>query len=63
MVGLLKFKDHVKHSININLGIYAGVLHDSKDQWIITIGSKQLSLVREIVSPHFESSMLYRIGV
>ena len=53
VVLLLKFKDHVKHSININLGIYAGILHDSKDQWIITIGSKQLSLLREIVSPHF----------
>ena len=50
-------------AIEIKLGIYAGVLHDRKDQWIITIGAKQLSLLRKIVSPHFESSMLYRIGL
>nr|YP_010691081.1 LAGLIDADG endonuclease [Phellinus igniarius]WBU93182.1 LAGLIDADG endonuclease [Phellinus igniarius] len=50
-------------AIKHNLGIYAGVLHDRKDQWIITIGVKQLSLLREIVSPHFEPSMLYRIGL
>nr|YP_009690234.1 LAGLIDADG homing endonuclease [Porodaedalea pini]QEG57014.1 LAGLIDADG homing endonuclease [Porodaedalea pini] len=50
-------------AINSNLGIYAGVLHDRKDQWILTIGAKQLSLLRDIVSPHFESSMFYRIGL
>nr|YP_010697829.1 hypothetical protein P1S03_mgp16 [Porodaedalea chrysoloma]WCF76790.1 hypothetical protein [Porodaedalea chrysoloma] len=50
-------------AINSNLGIYAGVLHDRKDQWILTIGAKQLSLLRYIVSPHFESSMFYRIGL
>jgi hypothetical protein len=38
-------------------------LHDRKDQWIITIGAKQLDLLRKIVLPHFHSSMLYRIGL
>lgn len=50
-------------AINIKLGIYVGVLHDRKDQWILTIGAKQLVKLREIVSPFFESSMLYRIGL
>nr|YP_009693766.1 hypothetical protein [Inonotus obliquus]BBN21292.1 hypothetical protein [Inonotus obliquus] len=50
-------------AIKQNLGIYVGVLHDRKDQWILTIGIKQLSLLRKFVSPHFEPSMLYRIGL
>ena len=49
--------------INIKLGIYVGVLYDRKDQWILTIGATQLSSLREKVQPHFEPSMLYRIGV
>jgi hypothetical protein len=40
-------------AINTNLDIYVGVLHDRKDQWILTIGAKQLNLLRKIVSPHF----------
>ena len=55
--------ERLANAISIKLGIYAGVLHDRKDQWIITIGSKQLPLLREIVSSHFEPSMLYRIGI
>ena len=43
--------------------IYVGVLHDRNDQLILTIGVKQLDLLREIVVPHFEKSMLYSIGV
>ena len=50
-------------AINKKLGIYAGVLHDRKDQWILTIGAKNLELLRNIVSLHFHSSMLYRIGL
>ena len=50
-------------SINTKFGIYVGVLYDRKDQWILTIGAKQLYLLREIVVPHFEKSMLYRIGI
>jgi hypothetical protein len=45
------------------MGIYTGVLHDRKNQWILTIGAKQLNLLRETVSTHFYSSMLYRIGL
>src|ERR1700730_10996289 len=48
-------------SINSNLNIYVGVLHDRKDQWILTIGATQLNKLREILIPHFESSMLYRL--
>jgi len=50
-------------AINNKLSIYAGVLHDRNDQWIITIGAKYLSLLRAEVSPHFQTSMLYRIGI
>lgn len=46
-----------------NLNIYTGVMHDRKDQWILTIGAKQLTLLRELTSIHFEKSMLYRIGL
>jgi hypothetical protein len=46
-----------------NLKIYTGVLHDINDQWILTIGAKNLELLRNTVSPHFHSSMLYRIGI
>jgi hypothetical protein len=49
--------------INNKLGIYTGVLHDRNNQWILTIGAKQLTLLRETVSTHFEKSMLYRIGL
>ena len=50
-------------AINKNFGIYVGVLHDRKDQWILTIGAKQLDLLRQTVSQHFDPSMLYRIGL
>jgi hypothetical protein len=50
-------------AINDKVGIYTGVLHDRKDQWILTIGAKNLELLRNTVYPHFHSSMLYRIGM
>lgn len=50
-------------AINAKLGIYVGVLHDRKDQWILTIGAKQLDLLRQTVSQHFDPCMLYRIGL
>jgi hypothetical protein len=50
-------------SINSNLNIYVGVLHDRKDQFILTIGKTQLDNLRVLVKPHFESSMLYRLGI
>ena len=49
-------------SIKTKLGIYTAVLLDRKDQYILTIGAKNLELLRNIVSPHFHPSMLYRIG-
>jgi len=49
--------------INIKLNIYVGVLHDRNNQWILTIGAKQLNLVRKLVIPYFEPSLLYRIGL
>jgi hypothetical protein len=55
--------ERLASAINLKLKIYVGVLLDRKDQWILTIGAKQFKLLREIVSPHFEPSMLYRIGV
>jgi|SRR5882672_1992726 len=50
-------------AINKKLGIYTGVLHDRKNQWILTIGAKYLNLLRDNVSKHFHKSMLYRIGL
>lgn len=51
------------NSINLKLGLYVGVLHDRKDQWILTIGALQLDLLKQTIYPYFEKSMLYRIGV
>lgn len=50
-------------AINIKLNLYAAVLHDRKDQWILTIGANNLNLLRNIVSPYFHISMLYRLGL
>lgn len=44
----------LQKAIQDNLGLYVGVLHDRKDQWILTIGSNYLSKLRELVSPYFE---------
>jgi hypothetical protein len=55
--------ERLAEAIKLKLKIYVAVLHDRKDQWIITIGAKQLDLLRKTVSPHFEPSMLYRLGV
>lgn len=55
--------DSLAKAISNNLGIYTGVLHDRNDQWILTIGAKNLELLRNTVSPYFHSSMLYRIGL
>lgn len=59
-------KEEVKRlakSISTNLGIYTGVLYDRKDQWILTIGAKNLDLLRRTIIPYFHSSLLYRIGL
>jgi LAGLIDADG DNA endonuclease family len=45
-------------TINTKLNIYTAVLQGRKDQWILTIGAKNLDLLRNIVKPHFHPSML-----
>lgn len=50
-------------AIQAKLNIYVGVLHDRNDQWILTIGARQLELLRNLTSQYFEPSMLYRLGV
>ena len=55
--------ERLAKSIQSNLDIYVGVMHDRKDQWILTIGALQLDKLRDIVKSHFEPSMLYRIGI
>jgi LAGLIDADG DNA endonuclease family len=54
---------NLANAINTNLNIFVGVLHDRKDQWILTIGAKQLPLLRELTSNYFEPNMLYRLGI
>lgn len=55
--------ERLAKAIQSKLNIYIGVLHDRKDQWILTIGAKELNNLRAIVEPHFEHGMLYRIGL
>ena len=50
-------------AINTRLNIYTGVLLDRKDQWILTIGAKQLNYYREITLNYFHPTMLYRLGL
>lgn len=42
-------------------GIYVGVRHDRKGQYILAIGAKDVAKFREIVTPHMQDSMLHRI--
>lgn len=51
------------NATNNKLGIYSAVLHDRKDQYIITIGSNQFSTLRENILPFMHTSMYYRIGM
>lgn len=55
--------DNLAKAIKIKFNIYVGVLHDRKNQWILTIGAKNLDLLRDTVSKYFQNSMLYRIGL
>jgi LAGLIDADG DNA endonuclease family protein len=54
---------NLANAINTKFGIYVGVLHDRNDQWILTIGAKQLNLLRNTVKSHFHPSILYRLGI
>jgi len=49
-------------AIRLNFGIYVGVLADKKDQYILTIGAKELPKLKRLVSEHMLPSMKYRIG-
>ena len=55
--------ENLAEAIKTRLSIYTGVLHDRKDQWILTIGANNLELLRKTVRTHFHSSMLYRLGL
>jgi hypothetical protein len=55
--------ENLAEAIKTKLNIYTGVLLDRKDQWILTIGAKNLELLRNIFSTHFYLSMLYRLGL
>ena len=55
--------EQLAKSINTKLNIYTAVLLDRKDQYILTIGANNFELLRNIVTPHFHPSMLYRIGL
>jgi len=48
--------------IQSKFGIYVGVLADKKDQYILTIGAKELPKLKTLVSEHMLPSMKYRIG-
>lgn len=50
-------------AINTKLNIYTAPLLDRKDQCILTIGAKNLDLLRKTVIPHFHPSMNYRVGL
>ena len=49
-------------AIQSKYDINAGVMADKKDQYIITIGAKELPKLRSLVSQHMLPSMKYRIG-
>ena len=55
--------ENLAEAIKTRLNIYTGVLHDRKDQWILTIGANNLELLRKTVRTHFHSSMIYRLGL
>ncbi len=49
-------------AIQSKYGIYTAVMADKKDQYIITIGARELSKLRALISQHMLPSMKYRIG-
>lgn len=50
-------------AIQSKFGITVGVRHDRKNQYILTIGAKELTKFQELVREHMHESMLYRIGL
>lgn len=49
--------------LQTKFGIYAGVLRDKEDSYILTIGAEQLPALRRLTKDHMLSSMLYRLGI
>jgi len=49
-------------AIQLKFDIYVGVLADKKNQYILTIGAKELPKLKRLVSQHMLPSMKYRIG-
>lgn len=50
-------------SIYSKYGIYAGVMIDKPNQFIITIGAKELPKLKALLAEHMHDSMKYRIGL
>lgn len=50
-------------AIQLNFGIYAAVMADKPNQYIITIGAKELPKLQALVAEHMLPSMKYRIGL
>ena len=44
-------------------GIYTGVLLDRKNQYILTVGAKELPKLQVLVAPYIHPSLLYRINM
>jgi len=59
----LSDNNRLASAIMAKLGIYVEVKHDRRNQYILSIGPKELRKLQELVSPHMHSSMLYRIGL
>lgn len=50
-------------AIEQKCGIKTSVMHDRNNQYILTIGAKELDKLRSLVSEHMHPSMHYRIGL
>ena len=50
-------------AIQHKFGIYVGVRHDRKGQYILAIGSLEIDKFRKLVLPFMEPSRLPRIGL
>lgn len=50
-------------AIRSNFGIYAGIMLDRKDQYIITIGANELPKLQQLVSDCLLPSLKYRVGL
>ena len=51
------------NAIEQKCGIKTSVMHDRNNQYILTIGAKELDKLRSLVSEHMHPTMNYRIGL